>query len=78
MNNEKKIKNIFKKNFKVTDKDLIKLDHKNIIWDSINHINLVLEIEDTFNIKIQNNHIGKINSYNSAKLILSKHYHINF
>jgi acyl carrier protein len=63
---EGKIKKIFirvlKLNFNLENFD-IKLKYKDKNWDSINHLRIILEIEEDFNIKISQKEIPSLLSY---------------
>ena len=50
---EKKLENIFKKIFKIKKKINLKINIKNEKnWDSINHMKLMIALEEEFKIKI--------------------------
>lgn len=78
MDNNKLLTNIFTKVLKINITQLNNIKFKDEKWDSINHINLILEIEKKIQIKIKNNHIDKINTFLNTKKVLNKYYKINF
>lgn len=71
---EKKLANIFKKFFKLQNLNQIKkisLDKYNK-WDSIAHINLILLVEEKFDIRFTENQILKIKKFSDFIKILKK------
>jgi acyl carrier protein len=69
---EKKILSCFKKTFKKSKlpKDISKMKLGNIKgWDSLGHVNLLLEIEKKFKIKFSMQEISELKSFNK---IISK------
>lgn len=73
-NLEIKIYNIFKKLFQITENNINNAKINKIEkWDSLTHINLILEIEKVFKIKkISNKDIPKLNSYKEILKYLKK------
>ena len=71
---EIKIYNIFKKLFQITENNINNAKINKIEkWDSLTHINLILEIEKVFKIKkISNKDIPKLNSYKEILKYLKK------
>ncbi len=78
MDNDKILTNIFCKIFKINKSKILNVKFNTNNWDSIAHINLILEIESSFKIKIDNKFVHKINSFENTKKILSKFYGISF
>ena len=78
MDNDKILTNIFCKIFKINKSKILNVKFNTNNWDSIAHINLILEIESSFKIKIDNKFVYKINSFENTKKILSKFYGISF
>lgn len=68
------LKEIFRDILKVKSDELDLIDHNNSKnWDSVNHMNLILELERRFNIILDENDVIKIKDYKSChKLIKNK------
>ena len=62
---ETKLKKIFQKNFQISESKILSAKINQILkWDSLTHINLILEIEKRFQIKkINNKDIANLNSF---------------
>ncbi len=78
-NNEQRLKEIFAETLEV-DKEIIinNLMYNSIPeWDSVSHMALVAEIEDSFNIMLDTDDVLDMNSFAKVKEILSK-YEIKF
>ena len=62
---ETKLKKIFQKNFQISENKILSAKINHILkWDSLTHINLILEIEKRFQIKkINNKDIANLNSF---------------
>lgn len=55
------------------DKNLVELKYNEIDeWDSIGHMTLISELEETFNISFDTDDIVNFSSYQEGKKILSK------
>ncbi|MFM1819914.1 MAG: hypothetical protein RLZZ402_273, partial [Bacteroidota bacterium] len=52
-----------------TQKDIIK-------WDSLNHLNLVVEIEDNFDISIEPDDISEMLSIDQILLVVNKYKNV--
>ena len=62
---ETRIENIFTKVFVVdTPRSINKTDYEE--WDSLKHIELILELEDEFNLEIDDDTSLKITDFNSC------------
>tara|TARA_B100001057_G_C22790310_1_gene927359 strand:- start:1103 stop:1357 length:255 start_codon:yes stop_codon:yes gene_type:complete len=71
-NLQKKLTNLIKEKLKIKDKkiDISKLGiGKHYKWDSLMHINILLDVEKTFSIRLTMKEMIEINSY---KHILTK------
>ena len=68
------LKEVFKDILKVNSSELKLIDqNKSKNWDSVNHMNLILEIERRFDIILDENDVIKIKDYKSChKLINNK------
>lgn len=76
--NKQEIKQIMSKVFDLgidtigdnaTQKDIIK-------WDSLNHLNLVVEIEDNFDISIEPDDISEMLSIDQILLVVNKYKNV--
>ncbi len=62
---ESRIEDIFTKVFAIdAPRDINKTDNE--VWDSLKHIELILELEDEFNLEIDDNISLKITDFNSC------------
>jgi len=68
------LKEIFKDILKINNSEINSIDqNKSKNWDSVNHMNLILEIERRFDIILDENDVIKIKDYKSChKLINNK------
>lgn len=73
-NLEIKLKKIFQKIFQISENKILTAKINQIPkWDSLSHINLILEIEKSFKIKkIENKNIVDLNSFKKVFQYLSK------
>ena len=71
---EEKYKKAFIKSLSLTDdKNIDELKYNEIDeWDSIGHMTLISELEETFNISFDTDDIVNFSSYTEGKKILSK------
>lgn len=78
MSNLEMYKEAFKKVFSISDEMVESLTYQGIEqWDSVGHMELISEIEDTFGIMIDTDDIIDFSSFEKGKEILSK-YEIQF
>ena len=64
----------FVKFFKINDTKLKNLKYNDIPeWDSIGHMSLISELEDTFSINIETDDMVDFSSYEKGKEILKKY-----
>ncbi|WP_440938416.1 acyl carrier protein [Candidatus Pelagibacter sp.] len=66
LNLQKKLTHLIKEKLKIRDKkiDISKLGiGKHSKWDSLMHINILLDVEKTFNIRLTMKEMTEINSY---------------
>lgn len=79
MNNLKKYNKVFKTLFNINDNQLNKDFTFNNVedWDSIVHLSLITELEDTFNVMLETEDILSFGSYENGMRILEK-YEISF
>ncbi len=74
MTNLEKYDNLFMKNFKLTKDQLPGLKYRGIkIWDSMGHMNLMEDMEDTFDISIDTPDVLAFSSYEKGMDILRKY-----
>lgn len=74
MSNLEKYNEIFKETLNVSDDMLAGLKYQDIKeWDSVGHISLIGELEDTFDIEIDTDDIIDFSSYEKGKDILAKY-----
>lgn len=71
---ETKLQDIFKDILKVKTTDINVINQNNASnWDSVNHMNLILEIESNFRVSLNDKDVVKIKDFNSClKLINMK------
>jgi acyl carrier protein len=80
MSNEEKLKKVFANSLDISE-NLVKddLEYNSIPeWDSVAHMSLVAEIEDTFDIMLDTDDIIDLSSFAKAKEILNTKYNIEF
>lgn len=77
MTNIEKLKKVFIDSLMVSENDLSELKYTENGWDSVGHMGLMAELEDTFNIELEVDDIIEFSSYEKGKEILSK-YNIEF
>ncbi len=78
MSNKEKYIRVFKNTFQVNEKDLATLTYQGVdSWDSIGHMNMIAEMEETFNIMIEMEDILDFSSYITGFDIIKK-YGIEF
>ncbi len=74
MSNLEKYNAIFKETLNVSDDMLAGLKYQDVKeWDSVGHISLIGELEDTFDIEIDTDDIIDFSSYEKGKDILAKY-----
>lgn len=65
------LEKVFASVFEDNNKNFVNIKEKNYEkWDSLRGINLLLEVEKNFNIKITNDELLKFNSYTNIKKII--------
>ena len=71
--NVKKLDAFFCKFFEVSLKDLKEIKRgKSFEWDSMKHVDLLLSLEENFNLKIDNKTAGKIETYEDILNVIKK------
>jgi len=71
MNMEKRISDVLKKVFDLTSVDESISQQNCDKWDSMNHLNLVIELESEFDISLEPEEIGEMKSFEDIKRIIS-------
>mgnify|MGYP001394150777 FL=1 len=63
-----KLKNIFEKNLNQKIRNIETLTFgSNKKWDSLKHIQIIVNVEKEFNVKIKTSEVGKLNTFNKLK-----------
>lgn len=79
MTNLEKFNKAFCDSFEITEDKLIGLKYQQIeLWDSVGHMTLVANLEDSFDIMMETDDIIDLSSYEKGKEILSEKYNITF
>lgn len=79
MTNLEKYNTAFCTALEITEEQLSGLEYQAIpSWDSVGHMGLVAELEDTFDIMMDTDDIIDLSSYEKGKEILTKNYDIEF
>jgi acyl carrier protein len=75
MSNELKLKEVFKNIFQIEISSINDLTSVDTVekWDSLKHLNLVLALEEAFNITFTEEESVEIMSYPLIKAVLSDH-----
>jgi len=68
---DEKILNIMKEVFKMEDIDSTCSQNNCERWDSLHHLNLIVELEDAFGIEFEPEEIAEMKSYDSIKKMIS-------
>ena len=73
INIEQNLKEVFKKIFNITSENCQSFSEKEEYkWDSLKGVNLLLEVEKIFSVKISTNDLQNFNSFKNIKKILNK------
>lgn len=79
MTNLEKYNKVFCEALQVTPEQLPGLAYQMVAeWDSVGHMGLIAELEDTFDIMMETDDIIDFSSYEKGKEILAKNYKIEF
>ena len=77
MTNLEKYNEVFCKTFEITEDKLAGLKYQDIdAWDSVGHMTLVSNLEDTFDIMMETDDIIDLSSYEKGKEILANNYDV--
>ena len=79
MTNLEKYTQAFVDSFEVSEDDAKNLKYQDIkAWDSVGHMGLIANIEDSFDIMMETEDIIDLSSFEKGKEILEKNYEIDF
>lgn len=75
MENIRKYNDVFKSSFGISDEQLSENLQYNTIdeWDSVGHMSMIAELEESFAIELEMDEIIDFSSYNKGKEILKNH-----
>lgn len=75
MENISKYNDVFKSSFGISDDQLSENLQYNTIdeWDSVGHMSMIAELEESFAIELEMDEIIDFSSYNKGKEILKNH-----
>ncbi|MCE3229484.1 MAG: acyl carrier protein [Bacteroidetes bacterium] len=74
MSNKEKYIQVFINSFAVKEKDLVTLKYQGVgTWDSMGHMRMIAELEETFNVMIEMEDILDFNSYAKGIDIVKKY-----
>ena len=79
MTNLEKYNQVFCENFEITNDQLTGLKYQDVqLWDSVGHMNLIAQLEDTFDIMMETDDIIDLSSFEKGMEILKEKYDVNF
>ncbi len=79
MTNLEKYTKVFTDLFDISKESAEKLRYQQIdAWDSVGHMTLISDIEDTFDIMMDTDDIIDLDSFEKGREILSERYNIEF
>lgn len=79
MTNLEKYNKAFCDSFEITEDKLAGLKYQQIeLWDSVGHMTLVANLEDSFDIMMETDDIIDLSSYERGLEILSQKYNVTF
>ncbi|MCD8121471.1 MAG: acyl carrier protein [Clostridiales bacterium] len=74
MTNLEKYNSIFRRAFRKTDEELPGLKYQGIpLWDSIGHMDLMNDLEEAFDIRIDTQDVLDFTSYEKGKEVLGRY-----
>ena len=77
MENKIKYNTAFTESFEIDESALDNLEYESITeWDSVGHMGLIAELEESFEIEMETDDIIDFSSFNKGKEILKK-YNVN-
>jgi acyl carrier protein len=79
MTNLEKYNQAFFEAFEITEDKLVGLQYQQIeLWDSVGHMTLIANLEDSFDIMMETDDIIDLSSYEKGLKILSEKYNVEF
>lgn len=79
MSNLENYKKVFCETLSVNEAKLKGLKYQDVpLWDSVGHMSLIANLEDTFDIMMETDDIIDLSSFEKGMEILEKKYDINF
>ena len=79
MSNLGKYNQAFCEAFEITEDKLAGLQYQQIeLWDSVGHMTLIANLEDSFDIMMETDDIIDLSSYEKGLKILSEKYNVEF
>lgn len=79
MSNLEKYTEVFTRLFGISSEEAQRLNYQDIdAWDSVGHMTLIAELEETFGIDMDADDIIDFESFEAGKNILEKNYKIEF
>lgn len=79
MTNLEKYAQVFCESLQITEDKLEGLKYQDVeLWDSVGHMNLIANLEDTFDIMMETDDIIDLSSFEKGKEILTKNYEVEF
>ena len=74
MTNNEKYKKAFVLSFDVKEEDVEKLEYQSVLeWDSVGHMGLISQLEETFDIQFEMDDVVELGSYSKGIEILKKY-----
>lgn len=79
MSNLEKYKDAFMTSFEIEENKLAGLQYQDVeLWDSVGHMTLIANLEDTFDIMMETDDIIDLSSFEKGQEILAQKYDVNF
>ena len=79
MESLEKYEKAFTETFEISKEKLVGLQYQGTdLWDSVGHMSLIANLEDSFDIMMETDDIIDLSSYEKGMEILSEIYDVNF
>jgi acyl carrier protein len=79
MTNDELYKKVFCETFQIEESQLTGLTYQGVkSWDSIGHMALVADLEESFDVMMETDDIINMSSFEKGKEILTKNYAVEF